>query len=129
MSNAEALSAAFAAADQGDAGPLLVLLDDSMTWAGFTLEGTQAVYTKEEFLGAFGVLAKLDESANEVVWTDETAEGLVVAYVRAYRRLGDKVLDFTMVATFQFVDGTIRHATDMCPPAFGEYWSELGFTS
>jgi ketosteroid isomerase-like protein len=129
MSNADALRAAFAAADTGDAAPLLALLDDSMTWAGFTLEGTQSVYTKEEFLGAFGVLAKLDESSNEVVWTDETKEGLVVAYVRAYRRLGEKVLDFTMVTSYQFVDGTVRRATDMCPPEFGRYWADLGFSS
>ncbi|MEJ2867771.1 hypothetical protein WCD74_08350 [Actinomycetospora sp. OC33-EN08] len=129
MSNAQALTDAFAAADRGDAGPLLALLDDSMTWAGFTLDGTQAVYSKEEFLGAFGVLAKLDESRNEVTWTDETPEGLVVAYVQIYRRLGDDVLDVTMVTSFQFVDGRILRATDLCPPSFAQYWAKLGISA
>lgn len=129
MSNARALTDAFAAADRGDAGPLVAMLDDGMTWAGFTLDGTQAVYSKDEFLGAFGVLAKLDESSNAVTWTDETPEGLVVAYVRAYRRLGDDVLDFTMVTSYQFVDGRIVRATDMCPPAFAEYWATLGISA
>ena len=65
--NAEALKKAFAAADQGDPVPLVELYDDNMTWAGFTLDGTQRLYTKGEFLEAFGVLAKLDESRNEVL--------------------------------------------------------------
>ncbi len=39
--NADALTKAFAAADQGDPTPLLDLYDDTMTWAGFTFDGTQ----------------------------------------------------------------------------------------
>lgn len=48
--NAEALKAAFAAADEGNPVPLVELYSDEMTWAGFTLEGTLRLYTKAEFL-------------------------------------------------------------------------------
>jgi ketosteroid isomerase-like protein len=129
QSDADALTAAFAAADAGDAGPLVGLYADDMTWAGFTLDGTQRVYTKGEFLEAFGILAKLDEARNEVVRTETTDEGLVVAFVRAYRRLGDEVLDFTMVMTHQFVDGTVRRGSDVCPPAFAEFWARTGLNA
>lgn len=129
MSDAEALTAAFAAADKGDAAPLVTLLHDDSTWAGFTLEGTQQVYSKNEFLQAFGVLGKLDEFANEVTRTETTPEGIVIAWIRIYRKLGDKVLDVTMVSTHQFVDGTIVRSTDTCPPAFAEYWRETGLAA
>jgi ketosteroid isomerase-like protein len=129
QSNADALTAAFAAADKGDAGLLVGLYADDMTWAGFTLDGTQRVYTKGEFLEAFGILAKLDEARNEVVRTEETDEGIVVAYLRAYRRLGDDVLDFTMVMTHQFVDGKVVRGTDICPPSFAEYWARTGLSA
>ena len=61
MSNAENLTAAFAAADKGDASLLVDLYADDMTWAGFQADGTQTVFTKGSFLEAFGILAKLDE--------------------------------------------------------------------
>lgn len=129
QSNADALTAAFVAADKGDAGPLVELYSDDMTWAGFTLDGTQRVYTKGEFLEAFGILAKLDEARNEVVRTEVTDEGIVVAFLRAYRRLGDEVLDFTMVMTHQFVDGKVVRGTDICPPSFAEYWTKTGLNT
>ncbi|MEU7811298.1 hypothetical protein [Pseudonocardia sp. NPDC049154] len=129
MSHADNLKAAFAAADAGDPTLLVGLYADDMTWAGFTLDGTQRIYTKGEFLEAFGILAKLDEARNEVVRTDETDEGLVTAWVRAYRRLGDDVLDFTMVMTHQFVDGKVTRGTDICPPAFAEYWERTGLNA
>ncbi len=126
MTDADSLVAAFAAADKGDAAPLVELFHDDMTWAGFTLEGTQQIYTKGEFLEAFGVLAKVDEFANEVTRTETTPEGLVVAWVRIYRKLGDQVLDVTMLTTHQFVDGKITRSTDVCPPSFAEYWAATG---
>jgi len=129
QSNADRLTAAFAAADAGDAGPLVALYRDDMTWAGFALDGTQRIYSKAEFLEAFGILAKIDEARNEVVKTDETDEGIVVAHVRAYRRLGSEVLDFTMVMTHQFVDGQVVRGADMCPPSFGEFWRRTGLAA
>lgn len=129
MSDAEALTAAFAAADKGDAAPLVTLLHDDSTWSGFTLTGTQQVYTKNEFLEAFGVLGKLDEFANEVTRTETTPEGIVIAWIRIYRKLGDKVLDVTMVTTHQFVDGKIVRSTDVCPPEFATYWRETGLAA
>lgn len=126
MSDADNLTAAFAAADKGDAAPLVSLLHDDSTWAGFTLEGTQQVYTKNEFLQAFGVLAKLDEFANEVTRTETTPEGIVIAWIRIYRKLGEKVLDVTMISTHQFVDGVIVRSTDVCPPSFAQYWRDTG---
>ena len=126
MSNAENLAAAFAAADSGDPTLLVNLYADDMTWAGFTTDGTQRVYTKGEFLEGFGILAKLDEARNEVVRTDETPEGVVIAWIRAYRRLGDDVLDFTLVMTHQFVDGKVTRGTDVCPPSFAEFWHRTG---
>jgi len=129
QSNADALTAAFAAADAGDPTLLVGLYRDDMTWAGFTLEGTQRIYSKGEFLEAFGVLAKLDEARNEVVRTDETDEGVVIAHVRAFRRLSDDVLDFTIVMTHQFVDGQVVRGADMCPPAFAEFWAKTGLAA
>lgn len=126
MSDADALTAAFAAADAGDPTPLVNLYSDDMTWAGFTTDGTQRVYTKGEFLEAFGILAKLDEARNEVVRTDVTPEGVVTAWVRAYRRLGDEALDFTMVMAHQFVDGKVTRGADVCPPSFAEFWRRTG---
>ncbi|ACY23288.1 hypothetical protein Gbro_4127 [Gordonia bronchialis DSM 43247] len=124
--NAEALKKAFAAADQGDPVPLVELYDDNMTWAGFTLDGTQRLYTKGEFLEAFGVLAMLDESRNEVLSCDVVGDEL--ANVRAYRRLGDQELDITMVMTHRFVDGKVTHGTDIVPSSFERFWSDTGIT-
>jgi ketosteroid isomerase-like protein len=126
QSNADALTAAFAAADAGDPSLLVGLYRDDMTWAGFALDGTQRIYTKGQFLEAFGILAKLDEARNEVVKVDETDEGLVVAHLRAYRRLGSEVLDFVMVMTHQFVDGQVVRGADMCPPSFADFWKRTG---
>lgn len=127
--NAETLSAAFAAADAGDPVPLVQLFDDRMTWAGFTFAGTQTVYSKDEFLAAFGILAKLDESKNEVLSAQETEDGLVTALLRAYRRLGDDELDIQMVMTFRFVDGRITRGTDMVPPSFEAFWERTGLVA
>lgn len=124
--NAEALKKAFAAADQGDPVPLVELYDDNMTWAGFTLDGTQRLYTKGKFLEAFGVLAMLDESRNEVLSCDVVGDEL--ANVRAYRRLGDQELDITMVMTHRFVDGKVTHGTDIVPSSFERFWSDTGIT-
>lgn len=127
--NVEALKNAFAAADAGDAGPLVALYDDNLSWAGFTLEGTQTVYTKQSFLDAFGVLAKLDESANEVLEATETPEGIVTATLRLYRRLGDKSLDVQGVFTHRFVDGKVTHGSDVVPPEFERFWAETGISA
>ncbi|MFC8042861.1 nuclear transport factor 2 family protein [Nocardia sp. NPDC057353] len=124
--NAEALRAAFAAADAGDPTLLVALYDDDMTWAGFTLDGTQRLYTKGEFLEAFGVLAKLDEARNEVLEVKVVGDELVVADVRAYRRLGDTELDITMVMTHRFVDGRVTHGTDIVPSSFERFWATTG---
>lgn len=126
--DAEALKKAFAAADQGDPVPLVELYDDTMTWAGFTLEGTQRLYTKAEFLEAFGVLAKLDESRNEVLSCDVIGDELVTANIRAYRRLGDKELDIVMVMTHRFVEGKVTRGTDIVPSSFEKFWAETGIT-
>jgi ketosteroid isomerase-like protein len=127
--DAENLTAAFAAADKGDAAPLVELFHDDMTWAGFALDGTQKVYTKGEFLEAFGVLAQVDEFANEVVRTETTPEGIVVAWVRIYRKLGEHVIDVTMITTHQFVDGKAVRSTDTCPPEFAQFWRTTGLSA
>ncbi len=127
--NADALKSAFAAADAGDPVPLVTLYDDAMTWAGFTLEGTQRLYTKAEFLEAFGVLAKLDESRNEVVDVDVVDDELVTAKVRAYRRLGDDELEITMVMAHRFVDGKVTHGADVVPSSFERFWAKTGITA
>lgn len=127
--NADALKAAFAAADAGHAGPLLAIYADDMTWAGFALDGTLRLYTKAEFLEAFGVLARLDESSNEVVECDVIGDELVVAKVRAYRRLGPEELDIEMVMTHRFVDGQVTHGGDMVPSSFEKFWPSVGITN
>ncbi|WP_110205177.1 nuclear transport factor 2 family protein [Nocardioides daejeonensis] len=124
--NIESLKNAFSAADAGDAGPLVALYDDNLSWAGFTLEGTQTVYTKASFLEAFGVLAKLDESANQVLDATETPEGIVTATLRLYRRLGEKELDVQGVFTHRFVDGKVTHGSDVVPAEFDRFWAETG---
>ncbi|MCK8671458.1 MULTISPECIES: nuclear transport factor 2 family protein [unclassified Rhodococcus (in: high G+C Gram-positive bacteria)] len=124
--NADALTKAFAAADQGDPTPLLDLYDDSMTWAGFTFDGSQRIYTKAEFLEGLGVLAKLDASANEVLSCDVIDDELVVAKIRAYRKLGDHELDITMVMGHRFVDGKVVRGNDLVPSSFEAFWSATG---
>lgn len=126
MSDADNLTAAFAAADAGDPTQLVNLYADDMTWAGFTTDGTQRVFSKGEFLEAFGILAKLDESRNEVTRTETTPEGVVIAWIQAYRRLGEDVLDFTLVMTHQFVDGKVSRGADVCPPSFAQFWRRTG---
>ena len=126
--NAEALKAAFAAADEGNPGPLVELYSDDMTWAGFTLEGTQRLYTKGEFLEAFGILAKLDESRNEVLSVDVVGDELVTANIRAYRRLGDEELDIVMVMTHRFVGGKVVNGTDIVPSSFEAFWAKTGLS-
>ncbi|MBY8857235.1 nuclear transport factor 2 family protein [Nocardia sp. CA2R105] len=128
IQNAEALKAAFAAADKGDPVPLVNLYDDEMIWAGFTLDGTQRLYTKAEFLEAFGILAKLDESRNEVTDVSVIGDEIVVADVRAYRRLGEHELDITMVMTHRFVDGKVTHGADIVPSSFERFWAATGLT-
>ncbi|MGW0039148.1 nuclear transport factor 2 family protein [Gordonia sp. NPDC003376] len=127
--NAQALKDAFAAADAGDPMPLVNLYDDTMTWAGFTLEGTQRLYSKAEFLEAFGVLADLDESRNEVVHCEVIGDELVTANVRAYRRLGDRELDITMVMTHRFSNGKVTRGTDIVPSSFERFWAETGISA
>ncbi|MCE3551442.1 nuclear transport factor 2 family protein [Pseudonocardia sp. RS11V-5] len=126
MSDADNLVEAFAAADKGDPTLLVNLYADDMTWAGFKADGTQTVYTKASFLEGFGILAHLDEAKNEVVRTETTPEGVVIAWVRALRRKGDDVLDFTLIMVHQFVDGKVTRGADVAPPSFGEYWTKLG---
>lgn len=128
QNNIEALKAAFQAADAGDPVPLVSLYHDDLTWAGFTLEGTQRVYSKAEFLEAFGVLAKLDESKNEVLSAEETPEGIVTATLRLYRRLGDEALDVQGVFTHRFVDGKVTHGSDIVPPQFEQFWARTGLS-
>lgn len=124
--NADALVKAFAAADQGDAGPLLALYDDSMTWAGFSFDGSQRVYTKAEFLEGLGVLAKLDASANEVTDTAVYGDEIVVATIRAYRKLGEHELDIQMIMAHRFVDGKVVRGADMVPSSFEAFWAATG---
>lgn len=126
--NAQALKQAFAAADAGDTLPLVDLYDDTMTWAGFTLEGTQRIYTKAEFLEAFGVLAKLDESRNEVLSCEVLGDELVTANIRAYRRLGEQELDVRMVMTHRFVNGKVTRGTDIVPSSFEQFWAATGIS-
>lgn len=124
--HAEALKAAFAAADRGDPGPLVGLYDDAMTWTGFALDGTQRLYTKAEFLEGLGILSRLDESRNEVVGVEVVGDEIVTANIRAYRRLGDKELDITMVMVHRFVDGKVTHGADMVPSSFEKFWADTG---
>lgn len=127
--NIEILKNAFAAADAGDAGPLVAMYDDDLSWAGFTLVGTQTVYDKGSFLEAFGILAKLDESANEVLDATETPEGIVTATLRLYRRLGERTLDVQAVFTHRFVDGKVTHGSDMVPAEFERFWAATGLAT
>lgn len=128
-SNDTLLREAFAAAGQGDASKLVDLYSDDFVWAGWNLEGGQQLYTKSEFLAALGVLAKLDEAATEVVATETVSDDIVVATVRAYRRLGDTVLDTNIVMVHRFTDGRVTGGADVCPRAFEEFWTKTGITS
>ncbi|MBD0021708.1 nuclear transport factor 2 family protein [Gordonia pseudamarae] len=126
--NADALTKAFAAADTGDASLLVSLYADDMTWAGFTVDGTVRLYTKGEFLEAFGVLAKLDESRNEVIGCAVVGDEIVTANVRIYRRLGGVELDTTMVMVHRFIDGQVTFGNDMVPSSFEQFWAAAGIT-
>lgn len=126
--NAEALVKAFAAADAGDPTLLVALYADDMTWAGFTVDGKIRLYTKGEFLEAFGVLAKLDEGRNDVVHTEVVGEEIVIANVKIYRRLDNVELDTTMVMVHRFIDGQVRFGNDMVPSSFEKFWAACGIT-
>jgi predicted restriction endonuclease len=76
------------------------------------------LYTKADFLKAFGVLAKLDESRNEVVSVDVVGDDLVTANVRAYRRLGELELDTTIVMTHRLSIHTSHNPRDESVRAF-----------
>lgn len=127
--NETALRDAFAAAGKGDAGPLVNLYSDDFVWAGWNLQGGQQIYTKDEFLAALGVLAKMDEAATEVVGTETVSDDIVIAKVRAYRKLGDHVLDTTIVMVHRFTGGRVTGGADVCPAAFDEFWAATGITS
>jgi ketosteroid isomerase-like protein len=127
-SNDAALREAFEAAGQGDPAKLIDLYADDFVWAGWNLEGGQQLYTKPEFLAALGVLAKLDEAATEIVGTETVSDDIVIAKVRAYRRLGDTALDTTIVMAHRFTGGKVTGGADVCPAAFEEFWRKTGIT-
>jgi Ketosteroid isomerase-related protein len=122
------LREAFEAAEKGDASKLVNLYSDDFVWAGWNLEGGQQVYTKDEFLSALGVLAKLDDAATDIVGTETVADDIVIAKVRAYRRLGDTTLDTTIVMVHRFTDGKVTGGADVCPAAFENFWTTVGIT-
>lgn len=123
-----ALREAFDAAGRGDPGPLVALYADDFVWAGWNLEGGQQIYTKSEFLAALGVLAKLDEAATEIISTETVSDDIVIAKVRAYRRLGGGVLDTTIVMVHRFTDGKVTGGADVCPAVFEDFWRKTGIT-
>jgi ketosteroid isomerase-like protein len=123
-----ALTEAFAAAGRGDPGPLVDLYADDFVWAGWNLQGGQQLYTKSEFLAAFGVLAKLDEAATEVISTETVSGDVVIAKVRAYRRLGDEVLDTAIVMVHRFTGDKVTAGADVCPASFDDFWRKTGIT-
>jgi ketosteroid isomerase-like protein len=122
------LREAFDAAGRGDPGPLVDLYADDFVWAGWNLAGGQQIYSKTEFLEALGVLAKLDEAATEIVSTETVSDDIVIAKVRAYRRLGEHVLDTTIVMVHRFTGGKVTGGADVCPAAFEEFWRQTGIT-
>lgn len=124
--NAQALTEAFAAADKGNPEKLLNLFDDSMTWAGFAFDGTQKIYNKSELLAGLGMLEKLDDSATEVLSCDVIEDEIVLARMRAYRKLGELELDITMVMCYRFEDGKVVRGNDMVPSSFDAYWAATG---
>ena len=124
-----ALRDAFDAAGKGDASKLVDLYSDDFVWAGWNLEGGQQVYTKNEFLAALGVLAKMDEAATEVVGTETVSDDIVIAKVRAYRRHGEHVLDTTIVMVHRFTGDKVTGGADVCPAAFDAFWKATGITS
>jgi ketosteroid isomerase-like protein len=123
-----ALHEAFAAAGRGDPGPLVDLYAEDFVWAGWNLQGGQQIYTKSEFLAALGVLAKLDEAATDITGTETVSDDIVIAKVRAYRRLGDDVLDTTIVMVHRFTGGKVTGGADVCPGAFEDFWRKTGIT-
>ena len=49
--------------------------------------------------------------------------------MRIYRKLGEHVIDVTMITTHQFVDGKALRSTDTCPPEFAQFWRTTGLSA
>lgn len=128
ITNDTLLREAFDAAGKGDATKLVDLYSDDFVWAGWNLEGGQQIYTKNEFLAALGVLANMDEAATDIIDTETVAEDIVIAKVRAYRKLGDTVLDTTIVMVHRFTNGKVTGGADVCPAVFENFWKTVGIT-
>ncbi|MFC3242006.1 hypothetical protein ACFOJ6_06240 [Gordonia humi] len=84
------------------------------------------MYTKDEFLAGLGVLAQLDASSNEVVATSSYGDEIVVATIRAYRKLGEHELDIEMIMAHRFIDGRVVRGADMVPSSFEAFWAATG---
>jgi ketosteroid isomerase-like protein len=125
--NVTAIKEAYEAASAGDASKLLDLWHDDITICTWTLHGgNQRILTKQDALGAFGVVAKLDGVHDEVIEATPIGDDIVSTVNRIFRKYGDQELTTEIGCLFRFKDGKIYRMAEVCPQDFEEFWDATG---
>jgi hypothetical protein len=126
-SNVAAIKEAYEAANAGDASKLLDLWDDDVTICTWTLHGgNQRILTKQEAIGAFGVVAKLDGVKDEVLSATPIGDDIVSTVNRVYRKYGDLELSTEIGCMYRFKGDKVYRMAEVCPRDFEEFWDASG---
>lgn len=125
--NIAAIKGAYEAAAAGDFEPMLNLWHDDITISTWTLHGgNQRILTKQDALGAFGVVAKLDGVKDEVVQATALGDDLVATVNKIFRKFGDQELTTHIACAYRFKDGQIYRMSETCPEDFEQFWDATG---
>ena len=126
-SNVAAIRGAYEAAGKGDFTVMLDLWHDDITICTWTLHGgNQRILTKQDALGAFGVVAKLDGVHDEVIHAIPIGDDIVSTVNKVYRKYGDIELTTEIGVLYRFKDGKIYRMSEVCPKDFEEFWDATG---
>jgi ketosteroid isomerase-like protein len=126
-SNVAAIRGAYEAAGKGDFTVMLDLWHDDITICTWTLHGgNQRILTKQDALGAFGVVAKLDGVHDEVIHAIPIGDDIVSTVNKVYRKFGDIELTTEIGVLYRFKDGKIYRMSEVCPQDFEEFWDATG---
>lgn len=125
--NVAAIKEAYEAAAAGDPSKLLGLWHDDITICTWTLHGgNQRILTKEDAMGAFGVVAKLSGFRDEVVQATPIGDDIVSTVNKIHRKYEDHELNTHIGCMFRFKDGKIYRMAEVCGQDFEEFWDATG---
>lgn len=103
--NVAAITEAYDAAAGGDPSKLLGLWHDDITISTWTLHGgDQRILTKEDAFAAFGVVAKLSASTDEVKQAIPVGDDIVITVNEVHRKYEDHELNTEIGCMFRFKD-------------------------